>query len=139
MYNDKTGEYFGLDDLIAGVVGGIINLGANLLSGSIDDVWEGLAAFGAGAVAGIGAVYPEAGGWLWGGTVVGATNSWIAGGSIGDMLLNATIGAISSFAGGLAGQWAAKNVGGFIINNLQIESPLLGGVVDGAVTGAASG
>lgn len=139
MYNDKTGEYFGLDDLIAGVVGGIINLGANLLSGSIDDVWEGLAAFGAGAVAGIGALYPEAGGWLWGGAVVGATNSWIAGGSIGDMLLNATIGAISSFAGGLAGQWAAKNVGGFIINNLQIESPLLGGVVDGAVTGAASG
>jgi hypothetical protein len=34
MYKDKTGEYFGLDDLVAGVIGGVLNLGANLLSGN---------------------------------------------------------------------------------------------------------
>lgn len=139
MYNDITGEYFGIDDLIAGIVGGIINLGANLLSGNLDNIWEGLAAFGAGAVAGIGALYPEAGGWLWGGAIVGATNSWIAGGSIGNMILDATIGAISSYTGGLAGKWVAKNLGGLIINSFHIESPLLGGAVNGLVAGAASG
>lgn len=56
-YTDPSGERFGIDDVIAMVVGGVINLGSNLLQGNVNGFWQGLSLFGVGAVAGEAALY----------------------------------------------------------------------------------
>ncbi len=138
-YTDPTGEYFGIDDLIAGIVGGAINLISNTLQGNIHNLGDGLAAFGAGAVGGIGAIYPEFGGWAWGGATVGATNAWLGGAKGWDIVKGGGIGAISGVAGGAAGQWAGQNIGGVVINGFNVASPVVKGAITGAIGGAAGG
>ena len=65
MYTDLSGEYFGIDDLIAAAVGGVVNLAVNAFQGNLGGhgVWGGIgrgfAAFGAGAVGGFGALYKD--------------------------------------------------------------------------------
>jgi RHS repeat-associated protein len=57
---DPDGQYFLIDDIIAGAVGGIVNLAVNALQGNLGGhgLWGGIgrgfAAFGAGAVGGVG-------------------------------------------------------------------------------------
>ena len=77
-YTDPTGERFGIDDGVAFLIGGAVNLGVNLWQGNIDNFGEGLAAFGAGGAAGTLALYGPAG-WAAGGAIVGGTNAWISG------------------------------------------------------------
>lgn len=137
IYYDPSGEYWLVDDIIAGVIGGGINLISNAIQGNIHSFTDGLAAFGAGAVGGIGALYPEFGGWAWGSTVVGATNAWLGGSRGWDILREAGIGAVSGIAGGAGGQYAGKYIGGVVINGYRVASPLLKGLINGAITGAA--
>ncbi|ESU27089.1 hypothetical protein FLJC2902T_22670 [Flavobacterium limnosediminis JC2902] len=132
-FTDPSGEYFGLDDAIAAVVGGVINLGVNIYQGNIHNFGQGLAAFGAGAAAGWLALYPEFGGWAAGGAIVGATNSWLSG---GDPIEGAVMGGISSVVGGYAGKYAAGALGGVVVNGIKVTSPLLQGTIVGSLVGA---
>lgn len=135
IYNDISGEWFGLDDLIAGIIGGVVNLAINAVQGNINSWGDGFAAFGAGAGAGVLSLYGPAG-WAAGGALVGGTNAYLAG---QDPLMGAFTGAISGLAGGAAGQWAAKGLGNLVINGLNIASPVIKGIVGGALGGAAGG
>lgn len=56
-YTDPSGEWLGIDDAVAFVIGGAVNLGINLWQGNIDNIGEGFAAFGAGGAAGTLALY----------------------------------------------------------------------------------
>ncbi|WP_243765977.1 RHS repeat-associated core domain-containing protein [Polaribacter cellanae] len=137
-FTDITGEWFGIDDLVAGIIGGVINLVSNAIQGNIHSWGDGLAAFGAGAAAGTLSLYGPAG-WAAGGAIVGGTNAWLGGAKGWDILKSAGVGAISGLAGGVAGQWAAEGLGNVVINGLNIASPVVKGIVGGAIGGAAGG
>jgi hypothetical protein len=143
IYSDITGKYFGIDDLIGALIGGVINLVSNWNNLKGDNIWQtigrGFAAFGAGAAGGVGALYPEFGGWAWGGATVGATNAWLGGAKGWNIALGAGIGVISGVAGGAAGQFGAKSLGGLVINGVKITSPVTQGAITGAIGGAAGG
>ncbi|MDY0216268.1 MAG: RHS repeat-associated core domain-containing protein [Bacteroidales bacterium] len=145
-YSDPSGEYAIIDDIIAGTIGGVLNLATNAIQGNLSGygfwggVGRGFAAFGAGAVGGVGALYPQFGGWVWGGATVGATNAWLGGATSGEEIaIGAGIGAIAGVAGGAAGQWAGQNIGGVVINRLSVASPVLKGAIAGTIGGAAGG
>jgi len=146
-YTDPSGQYAVIDDIIAAAIGGIINLGVNAFQGNLGGhgFWEGVgrgfAAFGAGAVSGFGALYPQFGGWAWGGAVVGGTNTWLGGAtSFKDIAIGAGVGVISGVAGGAASSWGANNIGGVVVNSLQVNAKsALGGAIIGATGGAVGG
>ena len=130
-YTDQNGEYCGVDDLWAALIGGCINLGVNICQGNLKGhgVWGGIgrgfAAFGAGAVQGVGSLYPEFGGWIWGGAVAGGTNAWLSGAeSWGDIAIGATMGAASSVVGGAVGGWAAKSASSMLSSISNYCCPL---------------
>jgi hypothetical protein len=56
-----------------------------------------------------------------GGAIVGATNAWLNGAKSKDIVIGASVGAVSGFAGGAAG-YAALNAS-FVVNG--ISSPVL--------------
>ena len=58
-YTDPSGELFGIDDAIACLLGGTINLSLNLISGDVHGIGQGLALFATGAVAGELALYGQ--------------------------------------------------------------------------------
>lgn len=132
-----------IDDIIAAAVGGVINLTVNAIQvnlgghGFWNGVGRGFAAFGSGAVGGWGALYPEFGGWAWGGAAVGATNSWLGGATTGkEIAIGAGVVAISGLAGGAAGSWASSNLGPAIVNGFSVTSPVLSQAISGTVGGA---
>jgi RHS repeat-associated protein len=144
---DPAGTYFGIDDLVAAGIGGLINLGVNAMQGNLSGhgLWGGIgrgfAAFGAGAVGGVGALYPQAGGWVWGGAVVGATNAWLGGATTGkEIALGAGVGAISGVVGGGIGQaigpilsTATSSIGNAVVRSMVASA--LGGAFTGGVLG----
>ncbi|MEM9686438.1 MAG: glycohydrolase toxin TNT-related protein, partial [Bacteroidota bacterium] len=135
MYTDITGEWFGIDDAIAFVIGGTVNLVVNAVQGNINSWGDGFAAFGAGGAAGTLALYGPAG-WVAGGAILGGTNAYLSGGDLGTGIFT---GAISGLAGGAVGQWAAQGLGNLMINGLNIASPILKGAVSGMIGGGAGG
>ena len=142
-YNDSSGEWFGIDDLAAALIGGFINLGVNIWQGNLHGTpWQmlgqGAAAFGAGAVAGDLALYGPAG-WVAGGALIGATNAALSGETGVDILKGAGIGAASSLVGGYAGQFAASSLGAVTVNGFRITSPVIKGAVGGLIGGAGGG
>jgi len=145
IYTDPSGEYVLIDDIIAAALGSVINVVVNAFQGNLGGhgVWGGIgrgfAAFGAGAVAGWGALYPEFGGWVWGGATVGATNSWLNGAKGWDIAIGAGVGVFSGVVGGIAGQWGAQYLGGIAINGFNITSPIAQGAITGALGGAVGG
>jgi len=138
IFVDENGRWFGIDDLIAAAIGGVVNLTVNLIQGNVGNFWEGLGYFGAGAAAGTLALYGPAG-WAAGGAIVGASNSALGGAQGWDIVTGGVIGGVSGVAGGYAGQWAAQGLGGAIINGFQISSPVVQGVIGGAAGGAVGG
>ena len=84
-------------------------------------------------------MYPEFGGWAWGGATVGATNAWLGGAKGWDIVKGAGIGALSGVAGGAAGQWAAKTLGPALVNGFNVGSPVLSRAINGAIGGMAGG
>lgn len=143
-YTDESGEFFGIDDLIAGIVGGVINLAVNIYQGNIDNIGEGLVSFGAGFAAGALATYGPAG-WAAGGAILGAANSmtsqmtsWSQFGDInfGQVATDCVVGGVSGLAGGYAGKFASK-LSSFAING--VASPVLRGTVGGVIGGGAGG
>ena len=143
-YNDPSGEYALVDDAIAAVFGGIINLGINIMQGNIHgDLWscigKGTVAFVSGAIAGVGGLYPEFGGWAWGGAVVGATNSWLSGEKGWGIAKGATIGLLSSGLTGCVGDCLTPGLGSINYGSLEIANPILNGLATGSFVGSASG
>jgi RHS repeat-associated protein len=137
-FTDPNGEWFGIDDGIAFVIGGAVNLTVNLIQGNIDNIGEGLAAFGAGGAAGTLSLYGPAG-WAAGGAIVGGTNAWVGGAKGWDILKGVGVGGLSGLAGGAVGQWAAQGLGNVVVQGLNITSPVIKGVVGGTIGGAAGG
>lgn len=146
-YTDPSGEYAILDDVFSILLGGVVNLGVNLIDGNIKgDVWSVLgksfAAFGAGAINGWGMLYPQFGGCVWGGAVTGATNSWLAGQTGWNIVNSAAIGGVTSFIVGKIGELATSKIRSLIIENvnvsININSPLLKGMILGSAAGGVS-
>ncbi|SHE77178.1 RHS repeat-associated core domain-containing protein [Dysgonomonas macrotermitis] len=142
-YTDPSGEWFGLDDLIAAAIGGVVNLGVNIWQGNITGTpWEmigkGAAAFGAGAAADNLALYGPFG-WAAGGAIVGATNTALSGANAGEIVTGSVIGTASGLVGGFAGQFAANSLGAVVINGFRITSPVVKGAVGGLLGGAGGG
>ena len=143
-YNDPSGEYALLDDAIVAILGGTVNLVTNVIEGNIHgNAWacvgKGAAAFASGAIAGIGGMYPEVGGWAWGGAVVGATNAWLSGESAWGIAQGAAIGTLSSGISSYVGQCLDTALGAINFASKEITSPVLKGLVNGAVLGSACG
>lgn len=143
-YNDPSGEYALLDDAIVAILGGTVNLVTNVIEGNIHgNAWvcvgKGAAAFASGAIAGIGGIYPEVGGWAWGGAVVGATNAWLSGESGWGIAKGAAIGTLSSGISSYVGQYLDTALGAINFATKEITSPVLNGLVNGAVLGSAYG
>jgi hypothetical protein len=136
-YVDKDGNWFGIDDAIAAVIGGLVNLGSNLIQRNVHSFWQGVSYFGAGAVAGNLAIYGPAG-WAAGGAVLGASNTAFGGASVNQIIQEGFVGAFSGLVGGAAGQCAGQNLGGIAINGFNISAKsALGGAITGAIGGAA--
>ena len=143
-YNDPSGEYALLDDAIVAILGGTVNLVTNVIEGNIHgNAWvcvgKGAAAVASGAIAGIGGIYPEVGGWAWGGAVVGATNAWLSGESGWGIAKGAAIGTLSSGISSYVGQYLDTALGAINFATKEITSPVLNGLVNGAVLGSACG
>jgi hypothetical protein len=73
-YTDPSGEYALIDDIIAAVIGGVINVAVNAFQGNIHSVGQGFAQFGIGAAAGWATIYA---GPAVGGAIMGAGNSFV--------------------------------------------------------------
>jgi len=72
LYTDPTGEWFVIDDAIAMLVGGVVNLTINAIQGNVTSFWSGLGYFAVGVGAGAASLY---GGPLAGGAVLGFGNN----------------------------------------------------------------
>lgn len=127
-YTDESGEWCGVDDLIAALVGGIINLTENIINGNINnggDVWEligrGVVAFVSGAVDGWLSVNGLVG---LGGAVSAGANEWLSGGDIGECLSAAGRDLILSYVGFTLGKYGEK-LGSSIYNHLTFDNSYL--------------
>ena len=141
LYNDITGEWFGIDDLIAAVAGGVINLAVNAIQGNVTSWGSALGYFGVGAVSGWASLYvgPLAVGAISGlGNYI--TTQVSQGGwsslNFDDGVTATAIGAATSWAGAKIGGWATKNLGGIFSS---ISSPVLRQAAVNSVGGAVSG
>ena len=125
---DPDGKYFGLDDLIAGVVGGIVNLGSQWLSGNLHSFGQGLGYFGTGFAGGV--VF-EYGGPVASGAIIGIGNGLVQGKSFGDVMEEGALGAITGAAGGI--------LGGAISPALSAATSGLGSTLSSAITEVGTG
>ena len=126
MYSDEDGEWVHI--VVGAVVGGIVNLGVKALQGKINSVWDGVAAFGIGAVAGaVGAATGGAAFMALGGGAAGA-GGFIAGAG-GAMM-------------GTAFSSPIENIGNAIYFNDPLMTPkqyLIGIGVSGLIGGSING
>jgi guanyl-specific ribonuclease Sa len=144
-YTDPTGEWFGIDDLIAALIGGSVNLVINIVQGNVHNFAQGASYFGVGAVGGVLTIYV---GPAVGGAVMGAGNSLVTQGFgndgnwnwsnvsgkqvLFDGLMGGLTGQIGSSLGGLISPYVnslTSNIGGQAIQQ---------GITQG-VTGSATG
>ncbi|WP_370453870.1 RHS repeat-associated core domain-containing protein [Proteiniphilum sp. X52] len=140
-YIDPSGEWFLIDDLIAAVVGGVVNLTVNLIQGNVRNFGHGAALFGVGFAGGVASLYvsPLVGaGLVSGGNGIlnqGFTTGWnnIDWGQVG---ISTIMGVATSYLGGQLGNTLAKP-----ISNLtsDITSPVLREALTQGATNAAVG
>lgn len=138
-FTDPSGNYAVVDDIVAAVIGGLINLGVNIYQGNIkgnfwDVIGKGAAAFGSGAAAGTLSLYGPAG-WVAGGAIVGGTNAWLSGDNITQ---GAIMGGITGIVGGAIGSYISSGIS-VAIQGINISSPVLQGTLGGALGGGFTG
>ena len=138
-YTDPSGEWFLIDDLIAGAIGGIVNVVSNI--GNIKNIGHAFSLFGVGAAAGVTTIYA---GPTVGGGVLGVGNSIINQGftngwnniSFGQVAMDGLMGGMMAFAGSKVSGFISPHVG-------QLTSGLGGPAVQQmalqGVTGYATG
>ena len=141
IYIDPSGEWFVLDDLIAAVIGGAINLTVNLIQGNVTSFWHGAALFGNGFVGGVASLYVSP---IAGAAMVSAGNSALSQGYTsgwsnidwGQVGISGTLGAATSYLGGQLGSVLSKPISNLTSN---IASPVLREAATQSATNAASG
>ena len=138
-YKDPSGNYILIDDIIAGLVGGTINLVCNVIQGNIDNFLKGVGAFAAGSIGGIGNLYPQFGGHIWGGAIVGATNAALSGEDFTGIFVGSLTGIASSIVGSSIGIFATGYISNITLNSMNIASPVVKGLLTGITVGAISG
>ncbi len=114
MYRDPDGQWALIDDAVAGVVGGLINLGVQLFSGNVGSIGQGFAYFGVGFVSGVSSLY---GGPMAAGLVAGLGNTLVATGgnvSFGELMLNGGIGMVSAGVAAPLGGIVSSRIGGVL-------------------------
>ena len=140
-YTDPSGNYAFIDDLIAAVVGGTVNVCSNLIAGEVKDFWHGLSLFGVGAVAGEATLY---GSPLAGAAVMGIGNSVINQGYVNgwdkideaqlgsDVLMSMAMSCVGASMGNAFAE-PLKRLTSHITNQIVKETFV------GSLSGAASG
>lgn len=140
-YSDESGEFFGVDDLIAGAIGGFINWATN----GFKFTWEGLSYFGVGFAGGVASLYisPVVASGL-----MAAANSAIGQG-FGDngkwngsninwesVAFSGLTGAATSYLGGVM----SSQISGFLSNITDnIAGKAWAGMINKGLTGFATG
>ena len=145
---DPDGEIVWFIPVIVGIIAGAANVAANW--DNIDGFWQGVAAFGVGAGAGVAACF-TGGQSFWvvagvaagGGALTAGTNNVIAQtgknfegfnqvdwGQVGK---SSAIGGVAGFAGGSAGYWASN--ASFLVNG--VSSPLARSAIVSPIASAA--
>ena len=141
LYTDPTGEWFVIDDAIAMLVGGVVNLTINAIQGNVTSFWSGLGYFAVGVGAGAAGLY---GGPLAAGAVLGlgnnitsqvSQNGW-SNISLTSAIIDTGIGMGSAYLGG---QISSKFSGVFSKVFNSISSPILKNVLINSTSNAASG
>jgi RHS repeat-associated protein len=144
-YTDPTGEWALIDDLIAAVVGGIVNVVVNAIQGNIHSIGQGFALFGVGAAGTWAGLYA---GPLAAGAIIGAGNSFVNQGFGAEgkwnwnninpeqILMSGLMGAGMSYLGG--------QVSGFIAPHVSQFTSVLGGqavqqMATQSIVGSATG
>ena len=113
-----------IDDLIAALVGGTVNLVINLVQGNVHSVGQGFAYFGVGAAGGVLTLYITPVG---SGAFLGASNSLLSQGfnagwenvSWSQVGMSALVGGITGYVGGQLGSMASRYVGPWWREHLQ--------------------
>ena len=140
-YSDESGEFFGIDDLIAGAVSGVINWATN----GFKFTWEGLSYFGVGFAGGVASLYisPVVASGLMAaansviGQGFGSDGKWngadINWGAVG---LSGIVGGATSYLGGVI----SSQVSGFLSNITgDIAGKAWAGMINQGLTGFATG
>lgn len=116
LYTDPSGEYALIDDILAAVIGGTVNLIGNAISGNVNSWGEGFAYFGWGALAGEATLYS---GPVAGAGILSAGNSLTNQVSVGDwenvnanrLLFDTMLGMSTAYIGGQLSPIIAGPVG----------------------------
>jgi RHS repeat-associated protein len=138
-YTDPNGNYFGADDAVAAILGGVVNLGINLFEGHVHSVWQGLGYFAVGAVSGELSLYGPAG-WMAAGAVTGALNAKLQGADPATVSQSASTGAIAGLISGGVSQGASSALGDGIASALGVSAnSVLARGATGSISGAISG
>ncbi len=141
IVTDPDGNWAGLDDAVALIGGGLVNVVSNAIQGNIHSFGSAFSYFGIGALAGEASLY---GGPMAGGAVMGLGNSVVTQGFSngwghidgGKAVLSSVLGAGTS----MAGAELADAIAPFASNlTSSIASPVLKGALTQAATGAATG
>ena len=139
MYTDPTGEYFGIDDVLAMVIGGGVNAVSQLVSGNVHNVGQFFAYFGVGAVSAEVSLYasPVVGGMLLGGGNAALNGVFSGEGvKVDNVLAGMFIGGATSYLGGVISNEISSVVSPWMSN---IMSPILRQSLTNSLSGAATG
>lgn len=140
-YTDPSGEWALLDDVIAAVVGGVINLTVNLIQGNVKNVGHGFALFGVGAAGGLASLYVSP---IVGAGFVSGANSFLNQGfnthwqkiDAGQVFFSMAMGAGTSYLGGALGSALSQPISRV---TSEIASPIIRETLTQGVTNASVG
>ena len=140
---DPDGEWFGIDDLIVSIVGGVINLGSNLIQGNVHNVWQGLSLFAIGAAAGEASLYTGGNPYVAAAiTSVGndLVNQGFNNGKINwdQVGMNLVMSEITAGVGSLLNYSWGSQINSFV-SDMGIESPALSSMLSQSLMMSASG
>ncbi len=141
LFIDPSGEYALIDDVVAMVVGGVVNLGMNLIQGNVTTFGQGIGYFITGVAAGEATLY---GGPLAGGAVLGLGNNLTAQISQnglhninwGQAALSTGIGVATSYLGGQISNLISPYVSSLLSG---ISNPIIYNALNQGITNGISG
>lgn len=115
IYIDQNGQWFLIDDLVAAIIDGVVNVVVNVVQGNVHSVGQGFALFRAGVVSGVVTIYV---GLIAGAAFLGASNSILnqgfnnGWGNIGweQVGTSGIMGAATSYLGGSLGNMLSKPI-----------------------------
>ena len=139
MYTDPDGEWLGVDDIIAMLIGGLVNGFSQLASGNVENFGQFMSYVGVGAVGAEVSLYASP---IVGGMIVGGGNAALNGVFSGNgisaqnVLMGAFMGGLTSYVGGQVSGWVSNATSSLMGN---VMSPALRYITPQAIGGATSG